>query len=81
MLGRRQEPRVKTLFLHNEALVAYPESAMLRGWRFYARRPWRPSPSLRGNKVVRHVIDTPEQAFHEGSRETTFRDERELDLP
>lgn len=35
--------------------------------------------ALRENRVVRHLIDTPEQAFHEGSGETTFRDERELD--
>lgn len=34
--------------------------------------------ALRENRVVRHLIDTPDQAFHEGGQ-STFRDERELD--
>ncbi|EAQ36220.1 hypothetical protein NB311A_01909 [Nitrobacter sp. Nb-311A] len=35
--------------------------------------------ALRENRVVRHLIDTPEQAFSEGDGQPTFRDERELD--
>lgn len=35
--------------------------------------------ALRENRVVRHLIDTPEQAFSEGDGQSTFRDERELD--
>jgi very-short-patch-repair endonuclease len=35
--------------------------------------------ALRENRVVRHLIDTPEQAFQEGDGQSTFRDEHELD--
>lgn len=35
--------------------------------------------ALRENRVVRHLIDTPEQAFTSANGEATFRDERELD--
>ena len=35
--------------------------------------------ALRENRVVRHLIDTPEQAFSSGGTEATFRDEHELD--
>lgn len=35
--------------------------------------------ALRENRVVRHLIDTPEQAFHAGDGEAPFRDERDLD--
>ena len=35
--------------------------------------------ALRENRVVCHLIDTPEQAFSEGDGQPTFRDERELD--
>lgn len=35
--------------------------------------------ALRANRVVRHLIDTPERAFQEGDRKLTFCDERELD--
>ncbi|MGO7378672.1 DUF3320 domain-containing protein [Rhizobium ruizarguesonis] len=35
--------------------------------------------ALRENRVVRHLIDTPEEAFQEGGGQSTFRDERELD--
>jgi very-short-patch-repair endonuclease len=35
--------------------------------------------ALRQNRVVRHLIDTPEQAFHAGDGQSPFRDERDLD--
>lgn len=35
--------------------------------------------ALRDNRVVRHLIDTPEQAFSTGGAEAAFRDEHELD--
>ena len=35
--------------------------------------------ALRANKVVRHLIDTPEQAFQAGDGQPPFREERELD--
>ncbi|MGV1760810.1 DUF3320 domain-containing protein [Rhizobium sp. A22-96] len=35
--------------------------------------------ALRENRVVRHLIDTPEAAFQEASGQGPFRDERELD--
>ena len=35
--------------------------------------------ALRQNRVVRHLIDTPEQSFSEGEGSSSFRDERELD--
>lgn len=35
--------------------------------------------ALRENRVVRHLIDTPEKAFQEAGGQGTFRDERELD--
>jgi very-short-patch-repair endonuclease len=35
--------------------------------------------ALRENRVVRHLIDTPEQAFQRGDGQSTFHDERELD--
>lgn len=35
--------------------------------------------ALRANKVVRHLIDTPEQAFLTGDGQPPFREERELD--
>ncbi|NTH42743.1 DUF3320 domain-containing protein [Agrobacterium rhizogenes] len=35
--------------------------------------------ALRENRVVRHLIDTPEEAFQEASGQGPFRDERELD--
>ncbi|MDR3487487.1 MAG: DUF3320 domain-containing protein [Bradyrhizobium sp.] len=35
--------------------------------------------ALRGNRVVRHLIDSPEQAFQSDSQENAFRDERDLD--
>lgn len=36
--------------------------------------------ALRQNRVVRHLIDTPEQSFNQGVGVASFRDERELDL-
>ena len=35
--------------------------------------------ALRQNRVVRHLIDTPERAFTAGEGQPPFRDERELD--
>lgn len=35
--------------------------------------------ALRQNRVVRHLIDTPEQSFSQGEGSSSFRDERELD--
>ncbi len=35
--------------------------------------------ALRQNRVVRHLIDTPEQSFSQGEGVSGFRDERELD--
>lgn len=35
--------------------------------------------ALRQNRVVRHLIDTPDQAFRQGEGPYTFREERELD--
>jgi hypothetical protein len=35
--------------------------------------------TLRQNRVVRHLIDTPEQSFSQGEGMSEFRDERELD--
>jgi very-short-patch-repair endonuclease len=35
--------------------------------------------ALRQNRVVRHLIDTPEQSFSHGEGSSSFRDERELD--
>lgn len=35
--------------------------------------------ALRQNRVVRHLIDTPEQAFSQGDGSSSFRDEYELD--
>jgi very-short-patch-repair endonuclease len=35
--------------------------------------------ALRQNRVVRHLIDTPEQSFSHDERSSSFRDERELD--
>lgn len=35
--------------------------------------------ALRQNRVVRHLIDTPEQAFQRGDGQSSFRDERDLD--
>ncbi len=35
--------------------------------------------ALRQNRVVRHLIDTPEQAFQAGDGQLPFRDERDLD--
>jgi len=35
--------------------------------------------ALRQNRVVRHLIDTPEQVFHAGDGQSPFRDERDLD--
>jgi very-short-patch-repair endonuclease len=35
--------------------------------------------ALRQNRVVRHLIDTPEQSFSQGGESSSFRDERELD--
>lgn len=35
--------------------------------------------ALRENRVVRHLIDTPEQAFQQGDERSTFHDEREID--
>ena len=35
--------------------------------------------ALRQNRIVRHLIDTPEQAFHAGDGQATFHDERDLD--
>ncbi|EJZ18621.1 DUF3320 domain-containing protein [Rhizobium sp. Pop5] len=35
--------------------------------------------ALRENRVVRHLIDTPEEAFQGGGGQSAFRDERELD--
>lgn len=35
--------------------------------------------ALRQNRVVRHLIDTPEQSFSQGEGPSSFRDERELD--
>jgi very-short-patch-repair endonuclease len=35
--------------------------------------------ALRQNRVVRHLIDTPEQSFSQGGGQSSFRDERELD--
>lgn len=35
--------------------------------------------ALRENRVVRHLIDTPEQAFSDGEGEAAFHDEAELD--
>ncbi|TCK28356.1 AAA domain-containing protein [Ancylobacter aquaticus] len=35
--------------------------------------------ALRENRVVRHLIDTPEQSFDAGKGQVPFRDERELD--
>ena len=35
--------------------------------------------ALRQNRVVRHLIDTPEQSFGHGEGSSSFRDERELD--
>ncbi|WP_407865923.1 DUF3320 domain-containing protein [Phyllobacterium phragmitis] len=35
--------------------------------------------ALRENRVVRHLIDTPEQAFQQGDGQSAFQDERELD--
>jgi len=35
--------------------------------------------ALRENRVVRHLIDTPEQAFSSGGAESAFRHESELD--
>ncbi|HEX2892119.1 DUF3320 domain-containing protein [Vineibacter terrae] len=35
--------------------------------------------ALRQNRVVRHLIDSPEQAFQAGDGQSVFRDERELD--
>lgn len=35
--------------------------------------------ALRENRVVRHLIDTPEQAFTAGDAQYTFQDEAELD--
>ena len=35
--------------------------------------------ALRQNRIVRHLIDTPEQAFHAEDGQPPFRDERDLD--
>ncbi|MBN9237774.1 DNA helicase [Mesorhizobium hungaricum] len=35
--------------------------------------------ALRQNRVVRHLIDTPEQSFSQGEGVSSFQDERELD--
>jgi RecA/RadA recombinase len=35
--------------------------------------------ALRQNRVVRHLIDTPEQVFQQGNGQSSFRDERDLD--
>lgn len=35
--------------------------------------------ALRQNRVVRHLIDTPEQSFSQGDSASAFRDERDLD--
>ena len=35
--------------------------------------------ALRQNRVVRHLIDTPEQSFSQGEVSFSFKDERELD--
>jgi hypothetical protein len=35
--------------------------------------------ALRQNRVVRHLIDTPDQPFHQSDEGATFRNERELD--
>lgn len=35
--------------------------------------------ALRENRVVRHLIDTPEQAFQAGNGQSPFHDERDLD--
>lgn len=35
--------------------------------------------ALRHNRIVRHLIDTPEQSFSQGEGSASFRDERELD--
>jgi len=35
--------------------------------------------ALRQNRVVRHLIDTPEQPFHQGAGRGVFRDARDID--
>jgi very-short-patch-repair endonuclease len=35
--------------------------------------------AVRQNRVVRHLMDTPEQAFNAGDGQSPFRDERDLD--
>ena len=44
-------------------------------WKDLAER----TDALRQNRVVRHLIDTPEQSFGQGEGSSSFRDERELD--
>ncbi|WP_211870281.1 DUF3320 domain-containing protein [Neoroseomonas terrae] len=60
----------------DEAALSTFSFAKFLMWKDLAER----SEALRGNRVVRHLLDTPEQAFHTAQGGgSAFRDERELD--